>query len=100
MLPAEISTPSRGRPKDRKASGPRQSGWAQNGHPIALRLQPAPDDGGAEGGVVHIGVPSDEQKVIVLPAPALHVCQADGKKQVAVKLHDVPLFFRRTAYLS
>ena len=72
----------------------------QNGHPIALRLQQPPDDGGAEGGVVHIGVPSDEQKVIVLPAPALHVCQADGKEQVAVKLHDVPLFFRRTAHLS
>ena len=57
------------------------SGWAsQDGHPVPLRLQHPADDGGAEGGVVHIGVPGDHQKIIVVPSPLQHVRPGDGQK--------------------
>ena len=52
----------------------------QDGHPVALGLQHPGDDGGAEGGVVHVGVGGDHQEVVIPPVPALHVLPADGKK--------------------
>ena len=55
-------------------------GLGQDGHPVALRLQHPADDGGAEGGAVHIGVPGDDQDVVGIPAPAGHVVPADGEK--------------------
>ena len=58
-----------------------------------LRLQHPADNGGTEGGVVHIGVPGDEEKVVKIPAPPGHILPGDGEKQIAVKAHGVPLFF-------
>ena len=55
-------------------------GLGQDGHPVPLRLQYPADDGGAEGGVVHIGVPGDHQKIIVVPSPLQHVRPGDGQK--------------------
>ena len=77
------------RPDEHPQPGPAQSSehlravpvrLGQHGHPIALRLQQPPDDSRAEGGVVHIGVPGDEQEVIPVPAPAGHVVQGHGEK--------------------
>ena len=65
-------------------------GLGQDGHPVALRLQHPADDGGAEGGVVHIGVPGDDQNVIGIPAPAGHVLPGDGEEKIAVKAHGGP----------
>ena len=66
-------------------------GLGQDGHPIALVLQKTADDGGTEGGVVHISVPGDDEDVIMVPAPAGHVVPADGEEQIAVKAHGMPL---------
>ena len=55
-------------------------GLGQDGHPVALGLQHPADDGRAEGGVVHIGVPGDEQEVEAVPPPAGHVLPADGEE--------------------
>ena len=52
----------------------------QNSHPPALRLQNAPNDGRAEGGVVHIGVAGDEQEVIKIPPAEVHILSADGEE--------------------
>ena len=55
-------------------------GLGEDGHPVALCLQHPADDGGAEGGVVHVGVPGDEEKVIVVPSPLEEVLPGDGQK--------------------
>ena len=60
----------------------------QDGHPVALRLQAAGDDGCAEGWVVYIGIGGDHQKVIVPPVPAVHILLADRKK--VGRIHGVP----------
>jgi hypothetical protein len=51
----------------------------ENGHAIPLRLQHTPDDGGAEAGVIHIGVPGDEEEIVVVPAPFMHFLPGDGQ---------------------
>ncbi len=85
--------PQPGAAQGREGVGAVPVGLRQDGHPVALRLQHPADDGGAEGGVVHIGVSGDEEKVIEVPAPAVHVGPRDGEEQIAVKAHGVPLFF-------
>ena len=52
----------------------------QNGHAVALRLQQAGDEGGAEAGVVDVAVCSDHQKIIVIPAALDHLLAADRQK--------------------
>ena len=66
-------------------------GLGQDGHPIALVLQKTADDGGTEGGVVHVCVPGDDENVIIVPAPVGHVIPADWEEQIAVKAHGMPL---------
>ena len=62
-------------------------GLGQHGHPIALGLQHPADDSRTEGGVVHIGVPGNQQKVIKVPAPALHILDAHRQEPLSVKTH-------------
>ena len=52
----------------------------QHGHPVAVRLQAAGNDGRAEAGVVHVGVGGDHQEVVVPPAPLVHVLLTDREK--------------------
>ena len=55
-------------------------GLCQNGYAEALVLQHPGDDGGAETGMVHIGVGGDHQEIIVPPAAVFHVLLADGEE--------------------
>ena len=55
-------------------------GLGQHPHPVALGLQKAADDGGAEAGVVHIGVAAHHHEIQLVPAPPGHVLPADGQK--------------------
>ena len=52
----------------------------QHRHTVALVLQHPGDDGGAEAGVVDIGVGGDHQKVVVPPAAVFHVLLADREE--------------------
>ena len=52
-------------------------GLGQDGHPEARLFQRAGDHRRAEGGMVHIGVAGDQQKVIIIPAPGGHVLPVD-----------------------
>ena len=56
----------------------------QDGHPVPLRLQQAGDNGGPERGVVHVGVPGNDQEIIPVPAPFLQVPPGDWQKGVVV----------------
>ena len=66
------------------------AGLGQHAHLIALGFQQAADDGGAETGVVHIGVAAHHHKVQLFPPPGLHVGPADGEK-FGVMFHSYPL---------
>ena len=55
-------------------------GLGKNADLITGGLQHPADDGVAEGGVVHIGVADDIDKVALLPAPGLHIPPGDGQK--------------------
>ena len=66
------------------------AGLGQHAHLIALGFQQAADDGGAETGVVHIGVAAHHHKVQLFPPPGLHVGPADGEK-FGVMFHSCPL---------
>ena len=52
----------------------------QDGHPVARRFQQPADHRRPEGGMVHIGVPGDQQDLVILPAPRSHVQLADGQE--------------------
>ena len=52
----------------------------QHRHPIALRLQQTGDEGGAEAGVVDVGVRRHHQKVVIVPVPRQHLLSAHGQK--------------------
>ena len=53
-------------------------GLGQHGHTVALLLQQAGDDGRTKGGVIHIGVAGDDEKIIPVPVPGQHVLLAHG----------------------
>ncbi len=87
------------RPDEHSQPGTAQSGkggggfpvrLGQHRHPVARSLQQPPDDGRAEGGVVHIGVPGNEQEVIKIPSPAGHIVQGHGEESVTVEGHQIP----------
>ena len=52
----------------------------QDGHPVARRFQQPADHRRPERGMVHIGVPGDQQDLVILPAPLGHVQLADGQE--------------------
>ena len=49
----------------------------QNGYAVALRLQQAGDEGGAEAGMVDVAVRRHHQKIIIVPAAVDHLVTAD-----------------------
>ena len=51
-----------------------------NAHAIAVAFQHPADNGVAEGGVIHIGIPNDVDKVTLLPAPVQHILLTNGQK--------------------
>ena len=53
-------------------------GLGQDGDTVARVLQQPADDRRAEGGVVHIGVPGDQEEVAVVPVPAQHLLPGYG----------------------
>ena len=55
---------------------------AQHGHPIACLLQNPADDGMPEGGMIHIRVTADEDKVRRVPAKGVHFLRGNGQKAV------------------
>lgn len=77
-------------PCDQKAqSGPSQGAdgfgilpvWlGENPHFIPRRLQNPADDGVAKGGMVHVGVTNDIDKVALFPSPGCHICPGDWQK--------------------
>ena len=92
QVPAGDQHPQPGASQGGEGLRPPPVGLGENGHPVALRLQYPADDGGAEGGVIHIGIPGDEEKVVKVPAPAGHVLPGDREKKIAVKFHGEPRF--------
>ena len=54
-------------------------GLGKKSDTVALALEKAGNDGGAEAGMVYIGIRSDHQKVIIVPAAFHHFLAADGK---------------------
>ena len=68
--------PQPGAAQSPEALGRMPVGLGQHGHPVALRPQHPGDDGRAEGGVVHVGVAGDEQLIVAVPAPAVHILPA------------------------
>ena len=57
------------------------AGLCQNGNAEALRLQHAGDDGGAEGGMVDIGIAADIDKIGHIPPKRAHLFRARGQKR-------------------
>ena len=49
-------------------------------HSVASGFQHPTDDGVAEGGMVHIGVAHDIDKITLIPAPGLHIRPGDRQK--------------------
>ena len=55
-------------------------GLGNDGHPVACRLETAPDDGGSEGGMVYIGIGAEEDDIHLVPAPELQFLARGGKE--------------------
>ena len=55
-------------------------GLGDHPHPVPPAFKYPGDHGGAEGGVVNVGVSADHEEVDLLPPPDVHVLPADGEK--------------------
>ena len=55
-------------------------GLGQHRHAKAMGLEPAPQQGRGEGGVIHIGIPGDKDHVGLIPAQGVHLGPAHGEK--------------------
>ena len=69
-----------GLPQRQNAAGVLPVRLGDDAHLVAGVLQHPGDDGVAKGGVVHVGVADDIDKITLLPAPAVHVRPGDGQK--------------------
>ena len=56
---------------------------------VAVGLQHPADDGMAEGGMVHVGIPDHIYKVAPVPTPVQHILSAKGKKFQILVLRSV-----------
>ena len=55
-------------------------GLGQDGHPEAGLFQRPGNDRRAEGGMIHIGIAGNQQKIIIIPAPGDHILPVDRQK--------------------
>ena len=75
-------------------------------HLISCRFQHTADDGMAEGGMVHIGIPNDVDKVTLLPATPLHIRFGNwqkvthGASSFICASIDSPLLYTKSFYLA
>ena len=65
-----------GTPKSLEGGGAVPVWLGENGHPVAFSLQHPANNRRAEGGMVHVGVAGDEQHIVAVPAPAVHILPA------------------------
>ena len=56
-------------------------GLGEDAHAIAVAFQHTGDDGGAEAGVVHVGVTRHQHKIRLLPSALFHVRRRNGQKR-------------------
>ena len=84
-IPPRQHHPQPGPAKGQQVVGGVPPGLGAHRHPVALSLQHPSDDGGAEGGVVYIGVPHHDEKVIALPPSGRHILLGNGQKTLILQ---------------